>query len=85
LTNAHNEMLTLLVNVGVFGVIAFGGMIVCQLRQLMNAFEDNPYATACGLCLLGYMANNLWSFQQSLSVSTIFVIMGIGTYILHRK
>lgn len=33
---------------------------------------------ACGLCLLAYIANNLFSFQQSMNTATIFVILGIG-------
>ena len=33
---------------------------------------------ACGFCLLAYTLNNLFSFQQSMSVATIFVILGIG-------
>lgn len=33
---------------------------------------------ACGFCLLAYTVNNLFSFQQSMSAATIFVIMGIG-------
>ncbi len=85
LTNAHNELLTLLVNVGICGVIAFGGMILCLLKKLLGVVETNPPAAACGLCLLGYVANNIWSFQQSLSVSTIFVIMGIGAYLIRSK
>ncbi len=85
LTNAHNEMLTLLANVGICGVIAFGGMLICLLRRLVKSFEDNPSAAACGLCLLGYIANNIWSFQQALSVSTIFVIMSAGVYLLRRQ
>lgn len=85
LTNAHNEMLTVLVNVGICGMIAFGGMLICLLRKLVKSFEDNPPAAACGLCLLGYIANNIWSFQQTLNISTIFVIMSIGAYLLRQQ
>lgn len=84
LTNAHNEILTLLVNTGLCGAISFAGLLVTLLKKLLQAFGKSPYAAACGLCLLGYMANNIWSFQQSLSVSTIFVIMGLGACFLRE-
>lgn len=84
LTNAHNELLTILVNVGICGVISFVGLLVALLKRLLQAFETNQYAAACGLCLLGYMANNIWSFQQSLSVSTIFVVLGLGAFFLRN-
>ena len=85
LTNAHNEILTLLVNTGLCGAISFAGLLVVLLKKLLQAFEKSPYAAACGLCLLGYVANNIWSFQQSLSVSTIFVIMGLGACFLRDE
>lgn len=33
---------------------------------------------ACGFCLLAYTVNNMFSFQQSMSAATIFVILGAG-------
>ena len=78
LTNAHNELLTILVNEGVCGLVAFVGLFFALLKKLLGHCENNSYAAVCGLCMVAYTANNVWSFQQSLSVSTIFVIMGLG-------
>lgn len=85
LTNAHNEMLTLLVNEGLLGMITYGGLLGTLLWRLLKAFNKNRHAAVCGLCLLGYIANNVWSFQQSLSVSTIFVIIGLGAFFLRQE
>lgn len=85
LTNAHNEMLTLLVNEGLLGMITYGGLLGTLLWKLLKAYNKNRHAAVCGLCLLGYIANNVWSFQQSLSVSTIFVIIGLGTFFLRSE
>lgn len=85
LTNAHNEMLTLLVNEGLLGMITYGGLLGTLLWRLLKAFNKNRHAAVCGLCLLGYIANNVWSFQQSLSVSTIFVIIGLGAFFLRTE
>ena len=84
LTNAHNEWLTVLVNIGALGLIGFGGMIVCGIRELLKKGRENPVACACGFCLLAYTVNNIFSFQQSMSVGTIFVIFGIGEAFLQN-
>ena len=85
LTNAHCELLTLLVNVGIWGGLAFAGILFSVLKRFLSAREHNAYAAACGLCVLAYLANNLWSFQQSMSVATIFAVMGLGERFLRRK
>lgn len=85
LTNAHCELLTLLVNVGIWGGLAFAGILFSVLKRFLSAREHNAYAAACGLCVLAYFANNLWSFQQSMSVATIFAVMGLGERFLRRE
>ncbi len=85
LTNAHCELLTLLVNVGLWGGLAFAGILFSVLKRFLSARKHNAYAAACGLCVLAYFANNLWSFQQSMSVVTIFAIMGLGERCLRRE
>lgn len=78
LTNAHNEWLTILVDTGILGLAGYGGMMVCGMRELLKKGKENPIAAACGFCLLGYTVNNIFSFQQSMGVGTIFVMFGMG-------
>lgn len=85
LTNAHNEWLTILVNTGLLGAVGFCGMIICGMRELLSQGRKNPYACACGFCMLGYTVNNIFSFQQLLSVGTIFIIFGMGEAFLRRE
>lgn len=47
-------------------------------EQNKHSLRAEVILGACGLCLLAYTANNWFSFQQSMSVATIFVILGIG-------
>ncbi len=84
LTNAHCELLTILVNTGLLGAFSYAGMFLCVMKRLLSAGKKNPYAMICGICVLAYFANSLWSFQQSLGVATIFVIMGLGERFLHQ-
>lgn len=76
LTNAHNEWITLLVNVGLLGVISYAGMMVSAIVRFLR--KGSAIAGACGICILAYTVNNVVSFQQSMSVITVFVILGIG-------
>ena len=85
LTNAHNEWLTVLVNTGVAGTAAYVGMIVSAIVRYIRQRDRNYITAAAGFCLLAYTANNMFSFQQVMNVSTMFVIFGIGEAYQRRK
>ena len=78
LTNAHNEWLTILVNMGVLGLVSYAGMMVSAIRNFLRAGKRSALAGACGFCVLAYTVNNMFSFQQVMNISAVFVIMGIG-------
>lgn len=78
LTNAHNEWLTILVNIGLLGLISYAGMMISAIRHYIQKANTNVIAAACGIGILAYTINNVFSFQQSMSLATIFVILGIG-------
>lgn len=78
LTNAHNEWITILVNMGILGLIGFVGMIVGSIVLFIRKRDKSPIICACGFCLLAYTINNMFSFQQSMNVGTMFVLFGMG-------
>lgn len=78
LTNAHNEWLTILVDVGLLGLVGFAGMMVTGMAGFLREGKRNVFACICGLCLLGYTVNNIFSFQQAMGVATIFTVFGMG-------
>lgn len=78
LTNAHNEWLTLLADMGILGFISYGGLMISGMTRLMGGKKGNLISCACGFCLLGYTVNNVFSFQQSMSTVTLFVMFGMG-------
>lgn len=84
LTNAHNEWLTIMVDVGILGSITFVGMILSGIRRFLKK-DRNRITFACGLCLLAYTMNNMFSFQQSMNTSTMFAIFGIGGAFLRAE
>lgn len=85
LTNAHNEWLTILVNEGIFGCISYVGMMCTAIRRFLKGRKISMAAGACGFCVLAYTVNNVFSFQQSMSVATIFIVMGMGESFLREK
>ena len=78
LTNAHNEWLTILVDIGVLGLVSYAGMMISVIRNFLHAGKKSMLVGACGFCVLAYTVNNMFSFQQVMNISTVFVIMGIG-------
>lgn len=84
LTNAHNEWLTILVDTGILGCIGFVGMMVSAMVRFLKQ-KQSLIAGACGLCLLAYTANNMFSFQQSMNTATIFVVLGIGMAFARKR
>lgn len=78
LTNAHNEWLTVLVDMGIFGAVSYIGMVTSAIVRYIRAGKKNWIAGACGFCLLAYTVNNMFSFQQTMNVTTIFIIWGVG-------
>lgn len=82
LTNAHCELLTMLVNEGLLGAVTYGGMLALfWKRNLFCRVQDlNPKAAACALGVLALSVNNVWSFQQSIGTATMFVLLGLGRY-----
>lgn len=78
LTNAHNEWLTMLVNVGLLGMISYAAMLVSAIIRYLKRGKASIITGICGICIFAYCINNMVSFQQSLNGITMFVVLGIG-------
>lgn len=78
LTNAHNEWLTVLINEGLLGAAGYIGLMVTAIRRYLRAGGTDALAGAAGMGILAYTVNNVFSFQQVMSTSAVFLILGIG-------
>lgn len=78
LTNAHNEWLTVLINEGLLGAAGYIALMVTAIFRYLKAGKADPLAGAAGMGILAYTINNVFSFQQVMSTSTVFLILGIG-------
>lgn len=84
LTNAHNEWLTTLVDMGILGLVSYAGMMCTAIARLLKARKASLIAGVCGFCVLAYTVNNMFSFQQSMNAPTIFILLGVGENCLRK-
>lgn len=85
LTNAHNEWLTILADMGILGFVSYAGMMLSGMVRFLKEKANSRIVCACGFCLLGYTVNNMFSFQQAMNVAVIFVIFGMGEAFYERS
>lgn len=85
LTNAHGELLSVLVNMGVLGLVGFAGMVISGLCRLLRGRRKCVWCAACGLCIFCYLANNLFSFWQIMNISQMFLVLGLGEGFLRNQ
>ena len=86
LTNAHNEWLTVLINEGLLGEVGYIGLMVSAVcRYLKAGGRGDALAGAAGMGVLAYTVNNIFSFQQVMGTSAVFLILGIGEACLRSR
>lgn len=78
LTNAHNEWLTVLINEGLLGAVGYIGLMITAIRRYLKAGREDALAGAAGMGILAYTVNNVFSFQQVMGTSAVFLVLGIG-------
>ena len=85
LTNAHNEWLTVLINEGLLGAAGYIGLMITAIRRYLKVGRTDTLAGAAGMGILAYTVNNVFSFQQVMSTSAVFLILGIGEACMRSK
>ncbi len=84
LTNAHNEWLTVLINEGILGAVGYIGLMLTAIYRCLRAGREDALAGAAGMGILAYTVNNIFSFQQVMSTSAVFLLLGVGEACLRR-
>ena len=62
LTNAHSEPITLLVNIGMLGVVCYIGIMATGFVRFLRGAGRQPVLYLCAVSVLTYIAHNLVSF-----------------------
>ena len=84
LTNAHNEGITLLNNIGIMGTIAFFGCFVCTIMICIKKAKENPKGLIFVIALISYLSNNLFSFQHICNTPYVFILMAMAVSMLTK-
>lgn len=84
LTNAHNEWLSSLINVGILGTVSYIGIYVTAIRRFYHEHERNILLAGIAAACVSYMCYNFFCYQQVLCTPFIFLLMGIGEYIFRE-
>lgn len=78
LRNAHSEILTAFINFGVLGTVAYFSIFTTFIVRFMKKGKRNAMLYVPALCVVSYLAHNVVSFGQILSLPFVFIVMGIS-------
>ncbi len=78
LTNAHNELLTCLINTGIVGTGLLVGIFVSFAVRCMRKGKENPGLYLFLVCTVCYFIHNMVSFAQVLNFPFLFLLLGMG-------
>lgn len=84
LTNAHNEGLSMLMNVGALGCMCYAGFVGSALIRFCKGARGQTFLYVCAVSLLAYTVHNMVSFQQVLSTPYFFMLLGMGEGVLRK-
>ncbi|MGN1181120.1 MAG: O-antigen ligase family protein [Suilimivivens sp.] len=85
LTNAHNELLTTLVNTGLFGATFYSGIFISFISGCRKKGQNNPSLFVLAACAFCYLVHNFVSFAQVLNLPYVFLLMGMGRAMMLNK
>lgn len=85
LTNAHNEWLNVLINAGLPGAAAYIGIFITAILRFLKIASGNALLTGVAAAAVSYMAYNFFCYQQVLCTPFIFIMIGIGEYIVRNE
>ena len=78
LTNAHNELVTCLVNTGILGTLFYVGIFVSYIVRSFKAVGKDPFVKIAGICVCCYLVHNMVSFAQVLNLPFLILVMAMG-------
>ena len=75
--NAHNEWITHLINYGMIGLTAYLGIFISAIIKCLKTKNNSIVFRGFLLCIISYMINGIFSFQQVVTAPILFIIFGI--------
>jgi len=84
LTNAHCELLTNMINLGVLGTALYVGVLFTFVVRCMKQGERYPMLYIPAICTICYVVNNLVSFAHVLNLPFLLIVIGIGEFYMRK-
>lgn len=78
LSNAHNEFITNLVNIGAIGTVAFYGILVSYARTSVKMLKKDIKIAAVAICMLCYVGYNVINYAEVINYPFYMVLVGLG-------
>lgn len=75
--SAHNEYLEYLTTIGILGTLAYLGVIVTSLRQMIKNLK-NRFAIACGFAVLAYAVQAIVNIAIPITTPILMMVLYVG-------
>lgn len=85
LTNAHNEYLTKLFNLGITGLLSYVGMLGVAVWTFLKNRNENAFLPVFALCTVSYMVHNIFCYEQVCCTPFFYILLGVGSNLIHNK
>ncbi|MBQ8597984.1 MAG: O-antigen ligase family protein [Lachnospiraceae bacterium] len=84
LTNAHCELITSFINVGVLGTLCYVGIFVSFIRRCFLRGAEKPLLYMPAVCAICYLCHNVVSFAQVLNLPFVILVVAMGERMLRN-
>lgn len=85
LTNAHNEYLTKLYNLGLFGLVSYVGMLGSAIWLFVKKRREHILLPAFALCTVSYMVHLIFCYEQVCCTPFLYILMGFGSNLIYNN
>lgn len=84
LTNAHCELITSFINVGILGTLCYVGIFVSFIRRCFMHGAEKAKFYIPAICAVCYLCHNVVSFAQVLNLPFVILIVAMGERMLRN-
>ena len=85
LTNAHNEYLTKLIDLGMVGLFSYGSIFIVAMRSFYKERRQTPFMGCMMLVIVSYCVHNIFCYEQVCSTAIFYIILAIGNSYVHNR
>lgn len=85
LTNAHNEYLTKLYNLGILGLLSYVGMLGSAVILFIKKRREHILLPAFALCVVSYMIHLIFCYEQVCCTPIFYILMGFGSNLIYKN